>query len=120
MIGGYEDTTVLMFPCPSVLFSLSWQAVAYYYFYKYIPSEEKIKYACVLKLSMPNGVLKNALMESVRQSFMNIVILGWPVQVVSIIVLVSLNCKKVKGWVEIDIVLYICVYIYICVKERHF
>ena len=66
-------------------------AVAYYCLYKYIPNEEKIKYACVFRLSMHNRVLKNVLVEQISQSLMNIVTWQGAVQVTSRIVLVFLN-----------------------------
>lgn len=74
-----------------LIFFLSSKAVAYYCLYKYIPNEEKIKYACVFRLSMHNRVLKNVLMEQISQSLMNIVTWQGAVQVTSRIVLVFLN-----------------------------
>lgn len=86
-IGVIQTTGV-----PSVILiflSLSLQDGAY--FCKYIPSGEKIKYACVLKLSMHNRVVKYALMESISLSCTNIVILGWPSTSVH-------TLEKLKGW----------------------
>lgn len=74
-----------------LIFFLSSEAVAYYYLYKYIPNEEKIKYACVFKLSMHSRVLKSVLMEQISQFLMNIVTWQGTVQVTSRIVLVFLN-----------------------------
>lgn len=69
--------------------SLSLQDGAY--FCKHFPSGEKIKYACVLKLSMHNRVLKYALMESISLSCTNIVTLGWPGTSVH-------TLEKLQGW----------------------